>query len=62
MDAKRFFDTVVKMRKAQRAVDRAKMPQKEDIICAKDLERIVDTEIKRVELLLKERQNPRLDL
>lgn len=55
-----FFHTVAAMRKAQR--DYKKKQDPESLRLANDYERMVDIEIKRVQMILKERQNPRLDI
>lgn len=61
MNHREFYDSVVKMREYQRAFFRSKGQDKEALRYAKDYERIIDTEIKRVEMTLRERQNPRLN-
>ena len=60
MDAKQFFDLVVQMRIAQRQY--LKTNDNTALRYSRDLERKVDAEIKRVELITKEKQSPRLDL
>lgn len=60
MDAKTFFQTVALMRKAQKEYFKTKSPQA--LRYSKEYERIVDTEINRVNNIIKEQQNPRLDL
>lgn len=62
MDAKQFFDLVVLMRKHQREYFRSKGQDKKALQYAKEVEQMVDMEIKRVELIQKERMSPRLDL
>lgn len=61
MNHKEFFDTVVKMRQYQRQYFRSKVRDSEALRYAKNYEQIIDTEIKRVEMLLNEKQNPRLN-
>lgn len=51
MNAKEFYDTVVKMRKAQRDYFRTRSQR--SLNESKQLEKLVDTEIKRVEEVLK---------
>lgn len=60
MDARHFFELVVQMRAAQRKYFRDK--DNTSLRYARDLERKVDTEIKRVEMITKEKLSPRLDL
>lgn len=60
MDAKQFFDLVVQTRAAQRQY--AKTGDNTALRYSRDLERKVDAEIKRVEMITKEKQSPRLDL
>lgn len=62
MNPKEFYDTVVKMREQQRAYFRSNGRDKRALQYAKEYERKIDEEIKRVELMLKEAQNPRLNL
>lgn len=62
MTPKQFYDTVVEMRKWQRAYFRSKGHDKRALQFAMEYERKVDEEIARVGLMLKEEQNPRLDL
>lgn len=62
MTPKQFYDTVVEMRKWQRAYFRSKGRDKRALQYAKDYECKVDEEIARVGLMLKEEQNPRLNL
>lgn len=51
MNAKEFYNTVVKMRKAQRDYFRTRSQR--SLNESKQLEKLVDTEIKRVEEVLK---------
>lgn len=51
MNAKEFYDTVVKMRKAQRDYFRTRSQR--SLNESKQLEKLVDAEIKRVEEVLK---------
>ena len=60
MDARQFFDLVVQMRAAQRQY--AKTGDNTALRYSRDLERKVDAEIKRVEMITKEKQSPRLEL
>lgn len=61
MTAKEFFDTVVKMRQYQREYFRSKGYDKAALSYAKEYERKIDTEIKRVEMIERERRQPRLN-
>lgn len=60
MNAKEFFDLVAAMRAAQRRADRNRSDRMA-ITYARDYERKVDEEIKRVQLITKENMNPRLE-
>lgn len=60
MDAKTFFQKVALMRKAQKEYFKTKSPQA--LRYSKDLERKVDAEILRVNRIINEQNNPRLDL
>lgn len=62
MEAKQFFDLVALMRRHQRAYSRSNGRDRHALLDAKDAERRVDEEIKRVQLIERERQSPRLDL
>lgn len=62
MDSKQFFILVRDMRKYQRTYFRSKGTDKAALQFSKDLEKRVDAEIARVELAIKERRAPRLDL
>lgn len=62
MTSREFYNLVVEMRKAQRARARARVDDRRLNMFAADLERKVDEEIARVALLLRERQNPTLNL
>lgn len=61
MNAKEFYDTVVKMRNFQRAYFRSKGQDKEALRYAKNYEQIIDTEIKRVEIIEREKLQLRLN-
>lgn len=61
MTPKEFYDTVVEMRKHQRAYVRSNRRDNIALQSAKHYEQIIDVEIKRVELLLKEQLNPRFE-
>lgn len=58
MSPKEFFDTVVKMREYQKRYFKARLPV--DLKESKRLEKIVDSEIERVERTLRERESPRM--
>lgn len=60
MNAKEFFALVVAMRNAQRRADRNR-GDRMAMTYARDYERKVDEEIKRVQLITKENLNPRLE-
>lgn len=62
MNAKQFFDLVVIMRREQRAYSRSNGRDRKALQNAKDCERRVDEEIKRVQMLAREEQFPRLEL
>lgn len=62
MTPKEFFDTVVKMRNAQREYFKSNKHNRTALSDSKHYERIIDAEIKRVELLTHEQRNPRLIL
>lgn len=62
MNARQFFDLVVLMRKLQREYSRSGCRDQKALQLAKDVERRVDEEIKRVELIERERISPRLDM
>lgn len=62
MNAREFFDLVVTMRKHQRAYARSDGRDRNALHYARDAERRIDEEIKRVQLIEKERIQPRLDL
>lgn len=62
MTPKEFFDAVVEMRKHQRAYFRSHGIDKQALRFSKDAEAKVDKEIARVQLLIKEQQQPKLDL
>jgi RNase H-fold protein (predicted Holliday junction resolvase) len=61
MDSKEFFDTVVLMRKHQRDYERSNRRDRQAERYAKEFEKRIDYEIKRVELITKERISPRLN-
>ncbi len=61
MNAKEFYDTVVKMRHYQRTYFRSKGQSKEALRYAKNYEQIIDTEIKRVEIIQRKKLQPRLN-
>lgn len=61
MNPKEFFYNVVELRKAQRAYARSKGLDREALQTANHYERIIDQEIKRVQIQLYEQNNPRLD-
>ena len=64
MNAREFYDTVVLMRKAQKNYFKTRsMPlvAKEHLQESKRLERIIDDEIKRVELLTENTKSPTID-
>lgn len=58
MDAKAFFDLVVKMREHQKDYFRTR--SKSALSYSRDLEKRVDAEIDRVKKVLHEKQNPKL--
>lgn len=62
MTARQFFDLVVIMRKLQREYFRSGGRDQKTLLLAKDVERKVDEEIKRVEMIENERRSPRLDI
>lgn len=62
MTPKEFYDTVVVMRKHRLAYSRSSGRDRTALRYAKEAERLIDNEIARVQLLQKERLNPRLDL
>lgn len=59
MDAKEFFNKVVQLRRAQREYFRTRSGQALSV--SKRLEREIDDEIDRVNKLLAERQNPKME-
>lgn len=61
MTSKEFFDTVVEMRKHQKAYLRSNGRDKDELRYSRDYEAKIDKEIVRVKLIIKENQNPRLD-
>lgn len=58
MDAKTFFDKVVKMREAQKTYFKTRRPV--DLKKSKDLEKEIDDEIARVRNILDQQINPSL--
>lgn len=58
MDAKDFFDLVVKMREKQKEYFRTRSSS--SLSHSKDLEKRVDAEIDRVNKILYDKQNPKL--
>lgn len=61
MTPKEFYDTVVKMREHQRAYFRSNGRDRIALQNSKHYEQIIDAEIKRVDLMLKEQRSPRLN-
>lgn len=61
MTPKDFYDNVVRMRQYQQRYFRSKGQDKEALRYAKDYERIIDTEIKRVDQLEREKREPRIN-
>lgn len=61
MNHKEFFDTVVKMRRYQRDFFRSKGQDREALRAAKSYEQIIDSEIKRVDQITREKLSPRLN-
>ena len=61
MTHKDFYDTVVKMRRYQRAFFRSKGQDRDALRAAKSYEQIVDSEIKRVEQITRDQLSPRLN-
>ena len=59
MDAKSFFDKVSRMRKAQKEYFRTKSGRA--LNESKQLEREIDAEIERVNIVMAERQNPKMN-
>ena len=62
MNAKEFFDAVVEMRKYQRQFERSDGRDSKARQFARTYETMIDNEIKRVEIVTREKLNPRLDL
>ncbi|MCM1333380.1 MAG: hypothetical protein NC248_12320 [Bacteroides sp.] len=62
MTAEEFFNLVVIMRRCQREYSLSKGTDRTALQNAKDAERRVDAEIKRVEYIRKERISPRLEI
>ena len=61
MNHKEFFDTVVKMRQYQRQYFRSKGRDSEALRYARNYEQIIDSEIKRVDQITREKLSPRLN-
>lgn len=61
MKPKEFFDTVVKMRQYQQMYFRSKGQDKVALRNAKAYEQLIDTEIKRVQIIEREKLQPRLN-
>lgn len=61
MTPKEFYDNVVNMRKFQREYFRSNGRDRVALQSAKHYEQMIDVEIKRVELMIKEQRSPRLD-
>lgn len=61
MTAREFYDAVVEMRRLQRIYDKTGGRDKYALRCKKDAEDRIDKEIARVELLTRERMQPRLN-
>ena len=60
MTPEQFFELVAQMRRAQR--NYAKTGSTTDQRYARDFERRVDTEISRVQIVLREKQQPKLEI
>lgn len=60
MTAREFYDLTKAVREAQRTYFRTRLPS--DLEKSKRLEKQLDNEIKRVEQVIKERQNPQMKL
>lgn len=58
MDSKAFYDTVVKMREAQKEYFKTRRPS--DLQRSKQYEKVIDDEIARVQRIIWERNNPPL--
>lgn len=61
MDKKQFFDTVVKMRSAQRDAVRSDGRDKDAVRRAREYEQIIDREIKRVQIITHDKMFPKLN-
>lgn len=61
MDARQFFETVCEMRKHQIAYFKSSGRNKLELAEAKVWEEKIDKEIKRVRVILREKNNPRFD-
>lgn len=62
MNAREFFNAVDDLRRLQKAAARANGRDRVINRCVKEAEQKIDQEIVRVKLLLRERQQPRLNL
>lgn len=58
MDSKTFYDTVVRMREAQKQYFKTRRPC--DLQRSKEIEKVIDNEIARVERIVWEKKNPPL--
>lgn len=58
MDSKEFYETVKRMRAAQKEYFKTRRPC--DLQRSKEIEKVIDTEIERVERIIWERKNPPL--
>lgn len=58
MNSKQFYDTVVRMREAQKQYAKSRRPC--DLQRSKEIEKVIDTEIERVQRIVWEQQNPPL--
>lgn len=58
MNSKQFYDTVVRMREAQKQYFKTRRPC--DLQRSKEIEKLIDQEIERVQRIVWEQQNPPL--
>lgn len=58
MDSKEFYESVKRMRAAQKEYFKTRRPC--DLQRSKEIEKVIDTEIERVERIIWERNNPPL--
>lgn len=58
MNSREFYDTVVRMREAQKLYFKTRRPS--DLQRSKQIEKVIDTEIERVQRIEWERRNPPL--